>query len=103
MCPQQHSASLAQRLKEEVDLGESNPGGFHDPAVFSMRATDSPTGQVPGAKPSPNNMPVSWYDVQDLQQVQWAETEVVSSNGPAWTSSRGPGIRLYCPRRMMKK
>ena len=40
-----------------------------------MRATDGPSGQVPGAKPSPNNMPVSWYDVRELQQVLWAKTE----------------------------
>ena len=34
-----------------------------------------PTGQVPKAKPSHNNMPVSWYDLQDLQQVPWAKAE----------------------------
>ena len=70
-----HSAFLAQLLMDEVDLGESTHGGSHDHAVFSMQATDGPTGQVPGAKPSPNNMPVSWYDVQDLQQVVWAKAE----------------------------
>ena len=44
--------------------------------LFSpMQATDGPTGQVPSAKPSPDNMPVSWYDVQDLQQVLWAKAE----------------------------
>ena len=37
-----------------------------------MRATHGPTGQVGGAKPSPNTMPLSWNDVQDLQQVPWA-------------------------------
>ena len=62
-----HSAFLAQLLMDEVDLGESTHGRSHDHAVFSMQATDGPTGQVPGAKPSPNNMPVSSYDVQDLQ------------------------------------
>ena len=67
-----HGAFLAQLLMEEVDLGESTPGGSHDHAVFSMRASDGPKGRVPGAKPSPNNMPVSWYDVQDLQQFLWA-------------------------------
>ena len=70
-----HSAFLAQLLMDEVDLGGSTHGGSHDHAVFSMQATDGPTGQVPGAKPSPNNMPVSWYDVQDLQQVLWAKAE----------------------------
>ena len=70
-----HSAFLAQLLMEEVDLGESAPGGSNDHAVFSMRATDGPSGQVPGAKPSPNKMPVSWYDVQELQQVLWAKAE----------------------------
>ena len=60
---------------DEVDLGESTHGGSHDHAIFSMQGTDGPTGQVPGAKPSPNNMPVSWYDVQDLQQVLWATAE----------------------------
>ena len=59
----------------EVDLGESIHGGTHDHAVFSMQATAGPTGQVPGAKPSPNNMPVSPHDVQDLQQVLWAKCE----------------------------
>ena len=70
-----HSAFLAQLLMEEVDLGESAPGGSNDHAVFSMRATDGPSGQVPGAKPSPNNMPVSWYDVRELRQVLWAKAE----------------------------
>ena len=55
-----HSAFLAQLLLDEVDLGESTHGGSHDHAVFSMQATDGFTGQVPGAKPSLNNMPVCW-------------------------------------------
>ena len=71
----EHSAFLAQLLMEEVDLGESTHGGSHDHVVFSMQATDGPAGQVAGAKPSPNNMPLSWYDVQDLQQVLWANAE----------------------------
>ena len=70
-----HSAFLAQLLMDEVDLGESTHGGSHDHGVFSMQATDGPTSQVPGTKPSPNNMPVSWYNVQDLQQVLWAKAE----------------------------
>ena len=70
-----HNAFLARLLMDEVDLGESTPGGYHDDAGFSMQATDGPTCQVRGAKPSPNNMPVSWYDVQDLQQVLWAIAE----------------------------
>ena len=70
-----HSNFLAQLLMDEVDHGDSTPGGSQDHAVFSMRATDGPTGQVPGGKPSPNKMPVSWYDVQDLQQVLWARAE----------------------------
>ena len=70
-----HSAFLVQLLIDEMDLSESPRGGSHDHAIFSMQATDGPTGQVPGAKPSLNNMPVSWYDVQDLQQVLWAKAE----------------------------
>ena len=70
-----HSAFLAQLLMDEVDLGESTHGGSHDNAVFSMQDTDGPTGQVRGAKPSPTNMPVSWYHVQDLEQVLWAKAE----------------------------
>ena len=70
-----HSAFLAQLLMDEVDLGESTHVGSYDHAVFPMQATDVPTGQVPGAKPSPNNMFVPWYDVQDLQQVLWAKVE----------------------------
>ena len=70
-----HSAFLAQLLLDEVDLGESTHPGSHDHAEFSMQATDGPTGQVPGTKSSPNNMPVSWYNVQDLQQVLWAQAE----------------------------
>ena len=31
--------------------------------------------QVLGSKPSPTNMPVSWYDLQDLQEVVWAKAE----------------------------
>ena len=64
-----HSAFLAELIMDEPDLGESTHGGSHDHAVFSMQATEGPTGQVPGVKPSANNMPVSWYDVQDLQKV----------------------------------
>ena len=70
-----HSAFLAQLRMEKMDLGESTPGASPDHAVFSMRASKGPTGQVPGAKSSPNNMPVSWYDVQELQQVLWAKAE----------------------------
>ena len=70
-----HSAFLAQLLTDEVDLGESPHGESHDHAVFCMQATDGPTGQVSGAKPSPNNMPVSWYDVEDLRQVLLARAE----------------------------
>ena len=70
-----HSAFLAQLLMDDVDLGELTHGGSHDHAVFSMQATDGPTGQVPGAKATPNNIPVSWYDVQDLQQVLWVKAE----------------------------
>ena len=64
-----HSAFRAQLLMDEVDPGESTHGGSHGHAVFSMQAINGPTGQVPGAKPSPNNMTVCWYDVQNLQQV----------------------------------
>ena len=64
-----NSAFLAQLLMDEVDLAESTPGGAHDHAVFSIQATVGPTCQVPGAKLSPSNMPISWYNVQDLQQV----------------------------------
>ena len=70
-----HSAFLAGLLMDGVDLGESTHSGSHDHAVFSMQATDGPTGQVPLVKPSANNMLVSWYDVQDLQQVLWAKAE----------------------------
>ena len=72
-----HNAFLAQLLMDEVDPGESTPGGSPDHAVFSIRAADSPTGQVPCAKPAVNNMPVSWYDVQDLQQVLWTKAEAI--------------------------
>ena len=70
-----HSAFLAQLLMDEVDVGGSTHRGPHDHAVFSMQATDGPTCQVPGAKPSRNNMPVSWYNVQDLQQLLWDKAE----------------------------
>ena len=69
------SAFVAHLLMDDVDLGESNPRRSHDYAVFSMQATVGPTGQIPGAKPSSNTMPVSWYDVQDLQQILWAKAE----------------------------
>ena len=61
-----HSAFLAQLLMDEVDHGGSTRGGSHNPAVFLLHATDDRRGEVPGAKPSPNDIPVSWYDVQDL-------------------------------------
>ena len=77
-----HRAFLVQLLLDEVDLGESTPGGSHDHPVFSMQTKDGPTGQVPGAKPSANNMSVSWYDVQDLQQVLWAKAEDIKRRTP---------------------
>ena len=58
------SAFPAQLLMYELDISESTSGGSHDHSVFQMGAPDGPTGQVCGAKPSPSNMPVSWYDVQ---------------------------------------
>ena len=70
-----YSAFLAQLFVDEVDLGESAHGGSHEHTVFSMQATDRPTGHVLGAKPSTNNMPVSWHHVQDLEQVLWAKAE----------------------------
>ena len=70
-----HNAFLAQLLTDDVDLAESSPIGSQDHTVFAMGATDGPTGQVPGAKPSPKNMPVSWYDVQDLQAFLRAKAE----------------------------
>ena len=70
-----HSAFLAQLLMNEVDLGASAPGGSHDHAFLSMQATDGPTGQVPSAKSSGNNMSVSRYDEQNLQKVLWAKAE----------------------------
>ena len=71
-----HGAFLAQLLMDEVDLGEPTHGGSQDHAVFSMQTTDGPTSQVPAAKPLPNNMQVSWYDVQDPQQVKPFRTPV---------------------------
>ena len=76
-----HSAFLAQLLIDEANLGESTHGGYHDHARFSMQATDGPTGQIRGAKPSPINMPVSWYIVQDLQRVLCAKAEGIEQ----WT------------------
>ena len=70
-----NSAFVAQLLMDEVDPVESTPRGSLDHTVFPMRATDGTTGEIPGAKPSPNNMPVPWYDVQDLQQAVWATAE----------------------------
>ena len=40
-----------------------------------MQPSNCPIGKVPGAKPSPNNMPVSEHDAQVLQQVLWAKAE----------------------------
>ena len=96
------SAFLGQLLMEEVNRGDSTPCGCHDHAIFSMRAAYSPTGQVPGAKPSPKNMPITWYDMRAFNRSYGLRLRV-SSNRPAWTSSGGTGKRLYGPRRMMKK
>ena len=60
---------------DDVDLGVSTHGASHDHAVFSMQAADGPTTKVRGTKPSPNKMPISWYDVHDLHQVLWAKAE----------------------------
>ena len=70
-----HNAFLAQLLMDDVDLGQSTPNASRGHAVFSLLATDGPVGQVPGAIPLPNNVPVPWYDIQDLQQVVCAKAE----------------------------
>ena len=69
-----HSAFLAQLLMEEVYL-ESAIVESHYHTALSLRASDGPTGKVLGAKPSPNNMPVSEHNVQIPQQVLWAKAE----------------------------
>ena len=76
------NAVVTKLLMDEPDLGESAPSGSQDHAVPSMWATDGPTGQVPAAKPSPNNMPIWWYDIQDLQQVLWAKAEDIERRTP---------------------
>ena len=48
-----HSAFLAQLLLEEVDI-ESTDAESYDQSVLLMRLSDSHSGKVPGAKPSPN-------------------------------------------------
>ena len=69
-----HNAFLGQLLMEEVDL-DSTSIGSHDHTVSSMRASDGPTRKIPRPKPSPNNMPISERDVENLQQVLWAKAE----------------------------
>ena len=69
-----HRAFLAHLLMEEVDLEPTRDTSHHH-GVFSVRASDGPTSKVPGAKPSPNNMPVSQHDVQTQQQVLWAKAK----------------------------
>ena len=69
-----HNAFLAQLLLEEVDL-DSTSVGSRDHTILSMPPSHGPTGKVPGTKPSPNNMPVSERDVQNLQRVLWAKAE----------------------------
>ena len=93
-----HNAFPALVLMDEVDLGESGPSGSQDDAVFSMRATDGPTGQVPGTKPSPNNMPVSWYHVHGLQQVLWAKAEVIQRQSVSATNPDLLRVCQMCPR-----
>ena len=65
---------LAQLLILEVDLDFTEVGS-HDNNFFSVRASDGRTGKAPGAKTSPNNMPVSECDVQNLQQVLSAKAQ----------------------------
>ena len=92
-----HSACLAQLLVDEVDLGESTHAGSHDHAVFPMQATDGPTdGPHLTICPSPGTM----YRISNRL---YGLRLRVSSDGPAWTSSRGPGEHLYGMRRMMKR
>ena len=91
-----HSAFLAQLLMDEVDLGESTHGGSHDHAAFSLRATDGAAGQPPGAKPSPNHMPVSWYDVQDLQQALCAKPEDIERQTCLDLLNRTCKMSIWC-------
>ena len=68
-----HSAFLAQLLMDEVDLGVSTASGSQAHAVFSIGSTDGPTGNWRQTLSPPNNQPVSWYDVKDLQPVLCAK------------------------------
>ena len=69
------TAFRALLLMEDVDFGDSSPDASLEHAVFSMQTSKGPTGQVPGAEPSANNMPVSEHHVHTLQQVVWAKAE----------------------------
>ena len=94
-----HSAFLAQLLMDEVHLGEPPHGRSHDHAAFSMQATDGPTLAL---NPHPTHCPFLGTRYRICSRFHGRSLRV-SSDGPAWTSSRGPGKRLYRPKRMMKR
>ena len=96
MLTRKHSAFLAQLLMAQADLGESTRDGSNDHAVFSMGPSDSHTGQVHPAKPSPNNMPISQLDVLTLQQVLSARAEGIEQRTRLDRLNRTRKITIWC-------
>ena len=97
-----HSAFLAQLLMDGVDLGESPHGEFHDHTVFSMQATLTLHVRHLALNPNPT-ICLSLRTMYGISNRFNGLRLRVSSDGPAWTSSRGPGICLHGPSRMMKR
>ena len=100
--PQTHSAFLAQLLMDEVDLGESTPVGLM--TMPSSQCRPQMALQVRYVALNPHLITCASLGTTYRISSRFYELRLrVSSDGPAWTSSRGPGKRLYGPRRMIKK
>ena len=77
-----HNAFMAQLLLEEVDLGSTQEGlSSTSKLVFHMQhACSQFTGYGEGraiAKPSPNNMPISVLDAQQLTIVLYTRAKSI--------------------------
>ena len=97
-----HSAFLAQLLMDEVELVESTLVGPMTTYFSPCRPQMALQVRYLALIPHPTICP-SLGMIYRISNRFFGLRLRVSSDGPAWTSSRGPEKRLYGPRGLMKR
>ena len=98
-----HNAFLSQLLMDEVDLSESPLAGLRTTQFSQCGPLMALQVRYLALNPHPVACPSRGTMCRTSKRFYGLRLLRVWSEGPAWTSSRGPGKRLYGPRRMMKK